>query len=111
MSKIFYMPAPDITGLWAADGALPEYKEDVSVFKFIMTDDGKSAAFSVCDEIPACRMALTGLRRGWMSMVSVSAMFAPASTKSIFTVKFGTADLQADGGWLVRDKAEIEFVE
>jgi hypothetical protein len=111
MAKVFYMPAPDLTGVWAASNALDVYTEDVSVFKFAVADDGKTAAFSIYNDIASCRLALGGLRRGWMMIVCEAAMFAPASTKSIKTAKDGIAELQADGGWKIRDKAQIEFVE
>jgi len=110
MSKVFYMPAPDLTGTWAAPNASDNYQEDASVFKFTTSADGKTAAFSVCEDVAACRQALGGLRRGWMMIVCEAAMFAPASTKAIKTVKDGIADL-ADGGWKIKDKAQIEFVE
>ncbi|MCL2182590.1 MAG: hypothetical protein FWB85_03870 [Chitinispirillia bacterium] len=110
-SKIFYMPAPDLNGVWAADGAKPVYNEEASVFKFAEAVDEKSAVFSVCEDTAACRLALGGLRRGWMMIVCEAAEFAPASTKAIKTVRMGAADKQADGGWKIREKAAIEFIE
>jgi hypothetical protein len=110
-SKVCYMPAPDLTGSWDPSGALDTFKEETSVFKFAINPNGETAVFSVCDDVTACRQALTGFRRGWMAQVCNSADFAPASTKSIKTVKFGTAEIQPDGKWKIKDKAEITFVE
>ncbi|MDR0305302.1 MAG: hypothetical protein LBI42_00530 [Chitinispirillales bacterium] len=42
MSKIFYMPANDISGTWTNSGeqaGTPEFKEDVSIFKFIQDNE------------------------------------------------------------------------
>ncbi|MCL2219276.1 MAG: hypothetical protein FWB94_05250 [Chitinispirillia bacterium] len=115
MSKVFYMPAPELNGTWAVGDALPEYKEEVSIFKFTVADNGKSASFAVCDDVAACRQALTGLRRGWMMVVCEAAMFAPASTKTISTTRQGAVDLQTEDGvkivWKLKDKAAIEFME
>jgi hypothetical protein len=111
MSKIFYMPAPDLQGVWAANGASDTFVEDVSVFKFVTAPNGSIAAYSVCEETSACRLALAGMRRAWMSVVCTSEMFAPASTRAIGTLKLGTAQLQADGGWKTTAHAEITFVE
>jgi len=111
MSKIFYMPAPDLTGVWAASGASDTFVDEVSVFKFVTRQDGKTAVFSVCGEVSACRQALGGLRRGWMSMVCTSTMFAPASTQAIGTLKLGAAELQADGGWKMVEQAEVIYIE
>jgi len=109
MSNLFYMPPPDLMGVWDSSKAEPEFKEDVSVFKF--ERNGDKAAFSICDGVTAQRAALGGLRRGWMSVVTQSDTFAPASSRGITNVKPGTADLQPDGNWKINTKAHIAFLD
>jgi len=109
MSNTFYMPPPDLTGVWDASKAEPEFKEDISVFKF--DRNGDTAAFTICDSVTAQRAALGGLRRGWMSVVTQSAMFAPASSRGITNEKPGVAELQPDGNWKYKEKAQIAFLD
>jgi hypothetical protein len=114
MSKVFYMPANDLFGVWKNSGdaaGLPEPKEDVSVFKFAQKDGGKAASYSVCDGISAHRAILSGLRRGWTSASCDSKDFAPARATEVVMVKDGIADLQPDGSWKVLIKAIIDFKE
>jgi hypothetical protein len=108
MSNVFYMPAPSFLGVWDGSGVSPEFKENVSVFKFVQEGDN-AAEFSVCDDLTAQRAVLGGLRRGWTSAIAVSKDFAPANATGVIMIKAGTAEKQADGGWKVAEKAEIDF--
>jgi hypothetical protein len=111
MSKVSYLPAPDLFGVWKDSGdltALSEPKEDVSVFKFIMSGDGSLAFFSICNTDDAKRAAIRGLR-SWMSSTCISEDFAPANTRSLNTAKDGIAERQIDGSWKVRDHAKVEY--
>jgi hypothetical protein len=111
MSNVSYLPAPDLFGTWKDSGdlaALTEPKEDVSVFKFIKSNDASLAFFSICDTDDAKRTAIRGLR-SWMSSTCVSDDFAPANTRSLNTVKDGIAERQADGSWKVKEHAKVEY--
>jgi|TergutMp193P3_1026864.scaffolds.fasta_scaffold13708_3 hypothetical protein len=109
MDYLFYMPPPDLTGVWEGGKAETEFKEGVSIFKFERVGD--KAAFSICDNPTAHRAALGGLRRGWMSIVTQSETFAPASSQGIKNEKPGKAELLPDGNWKVVDKARISFLD
>ena len=97
MPTTFYVPEPNLFGVWPNTGdaaASPVFKEDVSVFKFTQLNEGdKTAAFAICDDPSAQRKSLAGLRRGWMSTVCFSDDFAPANTRVVSTVKYGVATL------------------
>jgi hypothetical protein len=108
------MPEPNLQGVWVNSGdasSSPAFKENVSVFKFTLLNEGdKTAAFAICDEASAQKTSLAGLRRGWMSTACFSDGFAPANTRVISTVKYGVAALQDDGSWKVRDLAKVEYL-
>jgi len=110
MAKVFYMPPPSIQAVWNASDESEEFKEDVSVFKFLLDSDGSALAkYAICKDLSAQRTALTGLRRGWMSVACISEGFAPASTREIITTQPGVAERQPDGSWKVKELARINF--
>jgi len=114
MSKIFYLPEPNFTGVWSNSGnaaGLPEYKDGVSVFKFALdSDDAETAVFSVCEGESAQKTALAGLRRGWVSSVCHFDGFPPPNTRTVKSVTDGIALRQEGGGWKVQIRTKIQFL-
>nr|AGS53212.1 hypothetical protein [uncultured bacterium contig00093] len=111
MSNVFYMPAPNYSGVWenSASAALPEFKEGTSIFKFVQEDGAKTAKFSVVDNPKVHRAVFEGLRKAWTSAVCEFEELPPANAVSVVMDRDGVAALPADGNWKMAAKAIISY--
>jgi hypothetical protein len=111
MSKVFYMPANNYTGVWenSEAAASPEFKEGVSIFKFVQEEGSHTAKFSVVDNPKVHRAVFEGLRKAWTSAVCDFDTLPPANAVSVVMKRDGVAAQPADGNWKIAAKAIISY--